>query len=66
MNDLMKQYQAQIEALRKENERLNQELKRIKDIAFKTRLSDPNYHKPISDSFELVVNGYEIITPEKL
>jgi hypothetical protein len=65
MEDLMKEYRAQIEALRNENERLNKELKRFKDLAFKTQLSDPNYHKPISDSFDLVVNEYEIITPEK-
>lgn len=46
-----------IEALETENARLNNELRKVKDIAFKVRLSDPNFDKPLS---ELEVN-YEIV-----
>lgn len=46
-----------IEALEKENERLNDELRKVKDIAFKVRLSDPNFDKPLSE-LEVV---YEIV-----
>jgi hypothetical protein len=59
MNDLMEQYKAQILALQKEVERLNIEMEKFKDLAFKAKLSDPNYYKPIHN---LEVNGYEIIT----
>ena len=38
-----------IEALLKENERLNNELRKVKDLAFKVRLSDPNFDKPLSE-----------------
>ncbi len=46
-----------IEALEQENERLNNELRKVKDVAFKVRLSDPNFDKPLSD-LEVV---YEIV-----
>jgi len=46
-----------IEALEQENERLNDELRKVKDIAFKVRLSDPNFDKPLSE-LEVV---YEIV-----
>ena len=46
-----------IEALEQENQRLNDELRKVKDIAFKVRLSDPNFDKPLSD-LEVV---YEIV-----
>jgi len=46
-----------IEALEQENERLNKELRKVKDVAFKVRLSDPNFDKPLSD-LEVV---YEIV-----
>lgn len=46
-----------IEALETENKRLNDELRKVKDIAFKVRLSDPNFDKPLSD-LEVV---YEIV-----
>lgn len=47
----------QIKALQVENERLNSELKKVKECAFKVRLSDSNFDKPIS---EIDVN-YEIV-----
>ena len=37
-----------IEALEKENNRLNNELRKVKETAFKIRLSDPNFEKPLS------------------
>jgi len=46
-----------IEALEQENERLNNELRKVKDVAFKVRLSDPNFDKPLSE-LEVV---YEIV-----
>lgn len=39
----------QIKALQTENERLNNELRKVKDCAFKVRLSDPNFDKPLSE-----------------
>lgn len=41
--------QLRIDALTKENERLNDELRKVKDIAFKVRLSDPNFDKPLNE-----------------
>lgn len=38
-----------IEALERENLRLNNELKKVKEVAFKVRLSDPNFDKPLKD-----------------
>ena len=46
-----------IEALLKENERLNNELRKVKDLAFKVRLSDPNFDKPLSE----IEVDYELI-----
>ena len=49
-----------IEALEVENRRLNGELRKVKDVAFKVRLSDPNFDRPLSDlkvNFEIVSNG---------
>lgn len=48
-----------IEALQNEIERLNTELRKVKDCAFKVQLSDPNFDKPLS---EMEVN-YQIIKP---
>ncbi len=48
-----------IEALVIENARLNEELRKVKDVAFKVRLSDPIYDKPLS---KLEVN-YKMIKP---
>jgi len=39
----------QIKALQTENLRLNNELKKVKEVAFKVRLSDPNFDKPLKD-----------------
>ena len=39
----------QIKALQVENLRLNNELKKVKEVAFKIRLSDPNFDKPLKD-----------------
>lgn len=41
--------QQRIEALEKENKRLNKELRKVKERAFKIRLSDPNFDKPLSE-----------------
>ena len=50
----------QIKALQTENERLNIELRKVKEVAFKVRLSDPNFDKPLA---QMEVN-YELIKPE--
>lgn len=47
----------QIKALQTENERLNNELRKVKTTALEVRLSDPNFDKPLS---QIEVN-YEII-----
>lgn len=39
---------ARIEALETENERLNNELRKIKEVVFKTKISDPNFDKPLN------------------
>ena len=57
MNDMIQFQKAQIEALQKENIRLNDELRKVKEVAFKVRLSDPIFDKPLSDlevEFEIV------------
>ena len=46
-----------IEALEKENKRLNKELRKIKERSLKIRLSDPNFDKPLSEietEFEII------------
>ena len=50
-----------IEALEKENQRLNNELRKFKEVAFKVRLSDPNFDKPLSE----IETIYEIVEPLK-
>lgn len=50
-------YTARIKALENEVERLNNELSSVKEVAFKVKLTDPNFDKPIS---ELDIN-YEIV-----
>lgn len=42
-------YTARIEALERENKRLNDELRSVKEMAFKIKLSDPNFYKPLSE-----------------
>ncbi len=61
MNDIIQFQKAQIEALQKENERLNGELRAVKDIAFKVRLSDPNFDKPLKE----IETNFEIVEPSK-
>lgn len=58
---LREQYRVQIEALQRENKRLNNELAQVKHIAFKIRLSDPNFDKPISE----IETDFEIVKPNK-
>ena len=57
MNDMIQFQKAQIEALQKENKRLNDELIKFKNLAFKVRLSDPIFNKPLSE----INVEYEII-----
>lgn len=57
MNETMQFQKAQIDALQKENRRLNDELRKVKEVAFKVRLSDPVFDRPLSDlnvEFEIV------------
>lgn len=57
----MEEFQkARIEALEKENKRLNDELIKVKNMALKLTLSDPNFDKPLSE----IETIYEIINPE--
>ena len=51
--------QQRIEALEKENKRLNKELRKVKERSLKIRLSDPNFDKPLSE----IETNYEIIKP---
>jgi len=57
MNETMQFQKAQIEALQKEIKRPNDELRKVKEVAFKVRLSDPIFDKKLS---ELEVN-FEIV-----
>ena len=50
-----------IEALEKENTRLNEELRKVKKMALKLTLSDPNFDKPLSE----IETIYEIVEPLK-
>ena len=53
--------QQRIEVMEIEIARLNNELRMVKDVAYKVRLSDPNFDKPLSD-LEI---DFEIIKPEQ-
>lgn len=44
---------AQIEALQNEVKRLNDELTKFKNLAFKVKLSDPIFDKPLSQ-FQII------------
>jgi len=57
MKDTIEFMQLRIEALLKENERLNNELRKVKNLALKVKLSDPNFDKPISE----IEVDYELI-----
>lgn len=48
-----------VEALIAENERLNNELRKVKKNASRIRLTDPNFDKPLSE----IETEYEIIKP---
>lgn len=50
-----------IEALEKENERLNNELRKVKEVAFKVQLSDQNFDKPLSE----IETNFVIVEPLK-
>jgi len=54
-NDFLLQ---RIEALEKENKRLNKELRKVKERSLKIRLSDPNFDKPLSE----IETNFEIIS----
>ena len=49
MNETIEFQKAQIEALHKEIKRLNDELRKVKEVAFKVRLSDPIFDKKLSE-----------------
>ena len=49
-----------IDALEKENKRLNKELKKVKERSLKIRLTDPNFDKPLSE----IETDYEIVNPK--
>ena len=49
MNETMEFQKLQIEALQKENRRLNDELRKVKEVAFKVRLSDQIFDKKLSE-----------------
>ena len=57
MKDTIEFMQLRIEAQMKEIERLNDELRKVKDLALKVKLSDPNFDKPISE----IEVDYELI-----
>lgn len=50
-------YTARIQALETEVQRLNNELRSVKEVAFKVKLTDPNFDKPLNE----VNVEYEII-----
>ena len=57
MNETIEFQKAQIEALQKEIKRLNDELRKVKEVAFKVRCSDPIFDRPLSElevEFEIV------------
>jgi len=48
MSETMQFQKAQIEALQKENKRLNDELRKVKDLALKLSCSDPIFDRPLT------------------
>lgn len=58
MSEQTKFLLARIEALETENARLNGELRKIKEVVFKTKISDPNFNKPLNQ----IETNYEQIT----
>lgn len=61
MRDLVQMQRFQIEALQKENERLNNQIREFKALALKATLSDPNFDKKLSE----IETDFEIIEPIK-
>lgn len=61
MKDTIEFLNLRIEAQRLEIERLNNELRLFKELASKTRLSDPNFDKPLSE----IKTNFEIIEFKK-
>jgi len=58
----LEQFQAlRIEALEKEIDRLNDELLTVKQYAYKARLTDPAFYKPISQ----IETTFEVINPKQ-
>ncbi len=55
-NDFLLQ---RIDALEKENKRLNKELRKVKERAVKIRLTDPNFDRPLSE----IETNYQIVNP---
>jgi len=53
--------QQRIDALEKENKRLNKELRKVKERAVKIRLTDPNFYRPLNE----IETDYEIIPAKK-
>ena len=49
MSETMEFQKAQIDALQKEVMRLKNELLKVKEMAFKIRLHDPNFDKKLSE-----------------
>ena len=49
MQDTIEFLTLQIKALQAENERLNNELRKVKDVALKVTLSDPAFNRPLSE-----------------
>lgn len=58
MSEQTKFLLARIEALETENARLNNELRKIKEVVFKTKISDPNFNKPLNQ----IETNYEQVT----
>lgn len=53
-------YRARILALETENKRLNDEIREVKTLALKIRISDPNFDKPLNQievNYEQVTNN---------
>jgi len=54
--------QQRIDALQKENKRLNKQLKKLKERASKVRLTDPNFLLPLSE----IETNYEIVNAKNI
>lgn len=62
MTELEKFQKEQISALTAEVKRLNLEIEALKNSAFKARLSDPNFLKPLSQievDYEIIKNNQD-------